>query len=268
MIHYHGTPITPNSAAVAALSGCHAFVSFARPDQLGIAIDVCQSFAIDNGAFSSWKSGKPIMEWGRYYCWIAELQRYPGFDFAVIPDVIEGSEEDNDKLLDEWPWRCGRAISVGSPVWHMHESTGRLMRLASEWPRVCIGSSGQYATVGDARWWMRMGEAMNAVCDRNGNPICKLHGLRMLNTEVFTKLPLSSADSTNIARNIGIDSRWKGTYAPVSKDCRATILRCRIEASQSTTFWGRQSEQLSLLSIGNVQSTRGHAEEWPLSSGE
>jgi hypothetical protein len=247
MIHYHGTPITPNSAAVAALSGGHAFVSFARPDQLGIAIETCQSFAIDNGAFSSWKTGKPITEWGRYYCWIAELQRYPGFDFAVIPDVIDGSEEDNDRLIDEWPWKSGRSIVVGAPVWHMHESIARLLRLANDWPRVCVGSSGEYATVGDARWWVRMAEAMNSVCDRNGNPICKLHGLRMLSTDVFTRLPLSSADSTNIARNVGIDSRWKGAYAPASKDCRATILRGRIEASQATTFWDRQPEQARIF---------------------
>lgn len=247
MIHYHGTPITPDGAANKALSGGHAFVSFYRPDQLGLALDVCQSFAVDNGAFSAWRSGKPITDWSRYYSWIAELHRYPSFDFAVIPDVIDGDETANDSLLAEWPWRgTPKGAMVGAPVWHMHEQIDRLCRLVMEWPRVCIGSSGQFATVGDSKWWGRMTEAMNAVCDKNGNPLAKLHGLRMLNVDVFSKLPLASADSTNIARNVGIDTRWRGSYSPASKSVRATVLRDRIEAHQSLTFWERGLVQMQI----------------------
>ena len=58
MIHYHGLPITPATVAVKAIEGGHAFVSFAHSDQLASAIEVCQSFAIDNGAFSAWKQGQ------------------------------------------------------------------------------------------------------------------------------------------------------------------------------------------------------------------
>ena len=47
MIHYHGLPITPATAACAAVKGGHAFVSFRYADQLSLAIDVCQSFAVD-----------------------------------------------------------------------------------------------------------------------------------------------------------------------------------------------------------------------------
>lgn len=54
MIHYHGLPITPETAAAAAIGGGHAFVSFSDPRQLALAAQVCQSFAIDNGAFSAW----------------------------------------------------------------------------------------------------------------------------------------------------------------------------------------------------------------------
>ena len=247
MIHYHGTPITPDSAANKAISGGHAFVSFSRPDQLGLALDVCQSFAVDNGAFSAWRSGKPITDWSRYYQWIAELHRYPSFDFAVIPDVIDGDEKANDALLAEWPWRgTTKGGMVGAPVWHMHEQIDRLLRLVMEWPRVCIGSSGQFAMVGDSKWWGRMTEAMNAVCDKNGNPLAKLHGLRMLNADVFSKLPLSSADSTNIARNVGIYTKWRGSYSPASKSVRATVLRDRIEAHQSLTFWERGLVQMQM----------------------
>lgn len=244
MIHYHGLPITPASAACAAVSGGHAFVSFRYPEQLGLVLDVCQSFAVDNGAFSAWKSGNPVEDWGRFYAWVAELHRYPAFDFAVIPDVIDGGEVENDALIAAWPWQDAKRKWVGSPVWHMHESIERLQRLASEWPRVCLGSSGQFAQVGNERWWNRMAEAMRAVCDRNGNPVCKLHGLRMLNPDVFTRLPFSSADSTNIAQNVGIDSAWRGTYTPPNKDVRALVIRARIEEHQSPTFWQKQPVQM------------------------
>lgn len=248
MIHYHGLPITPDTAARAAISSGHAFISFRNPEQLGLVLDVCQSFAVDNGAFSAWKSGEAVTCWKRYYAWVAELQRYPSFDFAVIPDVIDGDEQANDALLAEWPWRgTTKSGWVGAPVWHLHESIDRLTRLAMEWQRVCLGSSGTYSTVGDSRWWTRIAEAMNAVCDKNGTPVCKLHGLRMLDPDVFSRLPLASADSTNIAQNVGIDSRWKGSYSPPTKACRAIVMRERIESHQAVIFWDRQPIQMDLV---------------------
>ena len=87
---------------------------------------------------------------------------------------------------------------------------------------------------------------MNAITDKQGLPVTKLHGLRMLNTEVFSRLPLTSADSTNIAQNVGIDSKWRGTYSPVSKESKARVLRDRIEAVQSLTFWEKQEIQMEL----------------------
>ena len=239
MIHYHGLPITPATAAARAISGGHAFVSFRHPEQLSLALDVAQSFALDNGAFSAWRSGEPVTDWSGYYEWVAELHRYPSFDFACIPDVIDGDETANDALLAEWPWR-DRAPWVGAPVWHLHESLDRLERLAFSWPRICLGSSGEFATVGSPAWYVRMAEAMDILCDRDGRPICKIHGLRMLNPDVFTRFPFASADSTNIGQNIGIDSAWRGTYTPPTKESRAQVMRDRIEAHQSPIFWQRE----------------------------
>jgi hypothetical protein len=239
MIHYHGMPITPSTAAVRAINCGHAFVSFQHPEQLGIALEVAQSFAVDNGAFSAWRGGAPVTNWNLFYEWVAELHRYPSFDFAVVPDVIDGDEAANDALLAEWPWR-ERAPWVGAPVWHLHESLERLERLAFAYPRICLGSSGEFATVGDSRWYARMAEAMDVLCDRDGRPICKIHGLRMLNPDVFTRFPFASVDSTNIGRNIGIDSAWRGTYTPASKEARAQVMRERIEAHQSPIFWQRE----------------------------
>lgn len=236
MIHYHGLPITPATSAVAAVTGGHAFVSFAHPDQLGIAINVCQTIAIDNGAFSAWMSGNPIADWRPYYEWIGWLHRLPMFDFAVIPDVIDGDEQANDELLNEWPWALA-APHVGAPVWHLHESLDRLERLASVWPRVCIGSSGAYALIGTSEWWARMSDAMSVVCDREGRPVTRLHGLRMLDPRIFSRFPFASADSTNIGRNIGIDQKWRGPYTPPTKEARAAVMRARIEVHQSPATW-------------------------------
>ena len=87
---------------------------------------------------------------------------------------------------------------------------------------------------------------MNSITDKQGIPVTKIHGLRMLNTEVFSRLPLASADSTNIAQNIGIDSKWRGTYTPASKESKAKVMRERIEIVQALTFWDKQAIQMEL----------------------
>lgn len=226
MIHYHGLPITPMTAASKAIEAGHAFVSFAHADQLGAAVSLCQSFAIDNGAFSAWRKGTPITDWHKFYQWAEQCRLIPSCDFAVIPDVIDGSEADNDALLDEWPM----PVWFGAPVWHMHETLSRLERLSSKYTRVCIGSSGDFSAVGSLSWRKRMYEAMRVVCDNDGRPLVKLHGLRMLNPRVFSQYPFASADSTNIGRNVGIDKHWsKGHYLPPTKETRALVMRQRIE---------------------------------------
>lgn len=241
MIHYHGAPITPTTAAYRVWRGRHAFVSFAHPGQITLAAEVCQSFALDNGAFSVWKAGRTV-DWRLYYRWVDKWKSHPGCDFAIIPDLIDGSEEDNDRLLSDWSHG-----QFGVPVWHMHESLDRLTRLCGEWPRVAIGSSGAYSVVGNSRWWDRMTEAMNVICRHNGRPTCKIHGLRMLNPSIFQYLPLGSADSTNVARNIGIDSKWSGTYQPSNKEVRALIIAERIEHWNSAGFWNQKPVQRGLF---------------------
>lgn len=234
MIHYHGLPITPETAAVRALSAGHGFVSFADPRNLALAAEVCQSFALDNGAFGAWKAGRPIQDWRPFYEWAAMCKRLPACDFAVIPDVIDGTEAENDALLMEWPL----PMWFGAPVWHMHESMERLERLATRFPRVCIGSSGKFATIGTTAWWGQMARAMRVLCNDDGEPLCKLHGLRMLNPDIFSRLPFASADSTNIGRNIGIDQAWRGTYSPPTKEARADVMRARIESRNAPARWG------------------------------
>lgn len=232
MIHYHGLPITPETVAAEVLSGRHAFISFRHPDQLSIAIELCQSFALDNGAFSAWMAGKPVTDWTPFYEWVEQHMYLPNFDFACIPDVIDGDEIQNDDLVAEWP----HGKNIGAPVWHMHESIERLYHLCHTWPRVCIGSSGAFAQVGTPQWWARIRLAISEVMDEKGRPPCKLHGLRMLDPDVFSKLPLASADSTNIGRNIGIDKNWsRGNYLPPDKNWRAKVMAARIESVNGAT---------------------------------
>jgi hypothetical protein len=250
MIHYHGGPITPITAAMRVWRGRHAFVSFAAPDQIGIATEVCQSVAMDNGAFSVWKAGKTV-DWNLYYDWVEKWKWHPCVDFALIPDVIVGTEDDNDRLISEWPHGV-----LGVPVWHLHETTERLERLSLEWPRIAIGSSGDFAVIGTQRWWKRMSEAMAAICDLQGRPQCKIHGLRMLDPQIVQAFPFSSADSTNVARNIGIDSRWNGTYMPASKETRAIVIAERIEQYNSPALWRPVPVQNELFGVanGNIKS--------------
>ncbi len=241
MIHYHGVPITPDVAGLSILSRRHAMVSFAHAEQLPLVASVCHSFALDNGAFSAWKTGAPVTSWEPFYAWVHDWRRHPGFDFALIPDVIDGDEDANDELISDCPFND---IEM-SPVWHLHESLDRLDRLATSWSRVSLGSSGEFTEVKTDRWWYRMAEAMEVLCV-DGKPRVRLHGLRMLDPEVFTQFPLASADSTNVARNIGLDLRWKGTYAPPSKAVRGAVLIDRIESHQSSATWKIRDSQRTL----------------------
>lgn len=224
MIPYHGTPITPDTCAIEALKGGHGFVTYATPQQIRLVAELCQSFAIDNGAFIFWKNGK-LPNWEKFYAWLAEWIFHPRLDFVVIPDVIEGSEAENDALINSWKY----SESKGAPVWHTNESFERLQRLARSFPRVCIGSSGEYDASRVGAYIAHVRRALRTICNFQGYPITKIHLLRGLNPKIFTQLPASSADSTNVGRNIGLDSSWKGTYQPKSKTVRTRILVDRIE---------------------------------------
>lgn len=231
MIHYHGTPIGGSRQDAARfLIGRHALVPFSYTGDMPIVADVCQSFCLDNGAFTVWKQGGTLDVAG-YSVWAEQWHKHPGFDFALIPDSIEGDEEENDALLRDWTLH-----GYGVPVWHMHESTERLVRLCESFRTVALGSSGQWASPGTSGWWARMTEAMNAICDEHGRPMARLHGLRMLDPTIFTKLPLASADSTNAAVNSGSLDRF-GIYLPPTAAQRAAVIAERVESQNSSPIW-------------------------------
>jgi hypothetical protein len=174
-----------------------------------------------------------------YIRWCEQWHKHPRFEWALIPDVIDGSDAENDAMLRDWPKHV-----EGVPVFHLHESVDRLVRLASEYRIVALGSSGVWSTPGSCGWWNRMATLMDAVCDGEGRPMCKLHGLRMLNPKLFS-IPLYSADSTNAGRNGSNAGRWKkGPYPPANVWQRMAVIADRVEAQPSADHWERPASQL------------------------
>ncbi len=240
MIHYHGGRHSTQQIAIEIWRRRHALVSFADAGQLPIASEVAQSFALDNGAFSVWKQGVAV-DFESYYGWVEEWMRHPAFDWAVIPDVIDGTEAQNDEFIATWPL----PRHAGVPVWHLHESIERLRRLCGSWQRVALGSSGKYSVPGTARWWQRMAQAMEAICE-NGRPISRLHGLRMLRPSLYEHLPLASADSAGVSRGVGT-TNWGGAYRSASGLVKALVLIDSYESRQSAAIWAGIPDQWELF---------------------
>lgn len=247
MIPYHGGPFSDSKIAAEIYRHHHAMVSFARPEQVELVAEHCRGFALDNGAFTRWKAAAgAALDWDEYYRWVERWKSHPGCDFALIPDVIDGTEQQNDDLLADWPFD-----DIGTPVYHMHESLERLDRLARSFGRVALGSSGKYRNPGSLLWWDRITQMMRLLVIENGYPKVKLHGLRMLSPELIKAIPFTSADSTTVARNVNLDTKWKGSMAPSSRLGRALALRERIEQAQTATRWqGPDGEQIGLFSSG------------------
>lgn len=244
MKHFHGTPIGGQREQVAKFAkGRFLLVPFARPEDLPIVADVSRGFALDNSAFTVWKQGgkldfEGVMEWYR------EWANHPRCDLLIIPDEIEGSENDNDKLLQRFLKNATRQMAdKAAPVWHLHESLDRLRHL-SRWRYLAIGSSGEFKTPGTEKWLLRMSEVMKTVCDDDGRPRTRIHGLRMLSPAIIERYPFWSADSTNVAQNANLLERF-GNYKPPTQSQRCEVIASRIEAAQSPAVWKDSNPQQS-----------------------
>jgi hypothetical protein len=191
MIHYHGTPITPDRKLM-RLPGRHFCVSFAHGQQLAKCLAIGASVMMDNGAFSLWTKQKAV-KWDDFYLWVAPHLRHP--HWCVIPDVIDGGEENNDWLVAS----CPLPAEFAAPVWHLHEGFDRLARLCDGFPRVCFGSSGQYGRPGTDAWRNRIDDAWDMVEKTGRRPW--IHMLRAMHEASIGGWPFASADSTNVARN-------------------------------------------------------------------
>lgn len=225
MIHYHGTPITPR-AQLERMAGRHFCVSFAAPQDVATCLRIGQSVMFDNGAFSAFTRGAAFNEAG-YYAWLEDKLAHP--HWAVIPDVIDGSVEQQEQMVARWPFRK----TLGVPVWHLGLPISYLLKLCEKWPRVCLGSAGQYWNVGSPIWCRRMDEIFDTVTACFGHTPY-LHGLRMLG-QTDGGWPLASADSTNVAQNFKRD----GGCA----ECKAH----RIDVVQPASHWKPRGAQMELV---------------------
>ena len=234
MIRYHGGPCTPVDAAVELWTRHHALISFFYPQQIALCARVSHTFVIDNGAFSAWDQEITI-NWSDYVDFVGEWCRHPGYDWCLIPDKIDGTEQENDDLLDWWNIRA--AGMRGVPVWHLHESIDRLERLVKSYPRVAVGSSGEFSTPGSRIWWGRMSDAMKVACDDVGRPVTPLHGLRQMDTTIFSHIPYSSVDSARVSRSIGVDKSVPRAYRQLPPKSRALVMALDADVHFSASRW-------------------------------
>ena len=192
MIHYHGTPISPR-AQLERMASRNFCVSFAAPQDLKTCLRIGQSVMLDNGAFSVKTRGLPF-DLNGFYAWLEPVLAHP--HWAVVPDVIDGTVEQQKDMVSTWPYRR----EFGIPVWHLGLPIAYLIELCDDWGRVCFGSAGEYWQIGTPAWCGRMDEAFNALVRAFGSQLPWVHGLRMLGQSAGP-WPLASADSTNVGRN-------------------------------------------------------------------
>ena len=221
MIHYHGTPMTPRSKLL-PMAGKHFCVSFADKRDGDWCLLNAQSVMWDNGAFTAYTKGK-APDWNGYYKWLEDRLSHP--HWAVVPDVIDGTPENNLELINQWPHRK----DCSAVVWHMDEPIDHLLHLLTlGFSKLCFGSSGKYWQVGSESWERRADEAFNAISKEGVMPwIHMLRGLSMSGD----KYPFASADSANVAR-----------HHNELNVCPERMAR-RIDAVQCPLFWNLRPTQ-------------------------
>jgi len=228
---YHGTPcgaFERNRDVFALMHLCMSWAAYSarenrqrtgRPTASAVAHALtCQMLLLDNGAFSIWKLARkrcaPFrLNTAAIYDWMTSLwELRGGRDVAILlPDVIEGSEAENDALLLTCPEHLR---PIAWPVWHANESLERLGRLANDYGRVAIGAAGEYVEVLGAAYCRRMDEVFNhREVSFRGVGLHMLRGLQLAGGP----WPFESADSTDVGVNwsqtphrlITAVSRWE-----------------------------------------------------------
>lgn len=241
-LHYHGTPITP-IAALFALAGRNFCVSFAAPKSLAYVHKIGQSIMHDCGAYSVWKSTRePVVDWRPYYKWVEPLIANAAH-WAVIPDEIDSGSQAQDALVSQWPFG-----HRGAPVWHMDEPLDRLLKLADIWPRLCIGSTAEYAVVGSDAWRRRIDAAFEEL-GRRHRFLPWLHMLRGMQA-VEWQYPFASVDSTDVAQNHNRRRTRPGTLVdvePADAGEGALLMAARWDAQQCPAIWSIAADQLEMI---------------------
>jgi hypothetical protein len=69
-------------------------VSFANPRQAELAFACADSVALDNGAWPIFAAGNGAIDIPAYVSFVETWWRHPAFDWCLIPDVIDGDEQE------------------------------------------------------------------------------------------------------------------------------------------------------------------------------
>ncbi|PZQ59251.1 MAG: hypothetical protein DI570_16455 [Phenylobacterium zucineum] len=236
---FHGTPISPNEL-IEHLGRRRYCVSYFRPDQITLLVTLALVLMIDNGAFSAWKKGLVLdaAYWRAFYDFVIRwLPQADPRSWFVIPDVIDAGTQEQDALIRECP---AELLNRGAPVWHMDEPISRLLRLIEAHPRVCIGSTAEFAVVGSPAWRARMDEVWDEII-RTFGAVPIIHMLRGMQCFLPTfDYPFDSGDSTDIGRNHNRLKRYgeRHMWAVARKADRWDEL-----AARCPTTWTPRSER-------------------------
>ena len=206
----HGTPITPKRL-LPQLRGHSFCVSFMHPEQLEDCIKLVgkdEVLILDNGAFTAWKKGIKLDDtwWEKYYAWANDaMDRCPNA-VCVIPDVINGSEQENLELIA----KAIKGDKIKYPeramaIWHLNESMGMLEKLFACFNFVGFGSCQEFDVARNkpgSPYMRKISEAwanMKYWSFKYAKDRPWIHMMRGLG--VLHKIGFDSADSCNIAMN-------------------------------------------------------------------
>lgn len=187
-------------------------VSFAEPRDADWCLKHAQLIMWDNGAYSIYTrtGGKDRLDTDAYYDWLENKMFHP--HFAIVPDVIGGTEEENDQLSWNWPFNPKHSAIV----YHFGESKDRLRRIIDEWPRFAIGGSVGENNPGTDSWKRELDSIWNVVEKSNAHPM--VHMMRAHSEASMGGWPFYSADSASWARH-------HAEYGPLKWDILHNINR-------------------------------------------
>lgn len=221
----HVTPITP-ARHLSSLAGRSFCVSYAHPEQLhqvGPLVPEQGILLLDNGAFTTWRQGKQFDEAG-FWSWANEAQEIYPQAVAVIPDVIDGTEEEN------WV-AAARAIRGGLAefpertmfCWHTNDSLEQLTKACLLFNFLAIGSCQEHDIQTRYQAFLERIREANAQIEYVDTFYGRrpwVHVMRGLG-KAHDFIRFDSADSSNLARN---HWRYKGQPGHVQ------LMADRIEA--------------------------------------
>lgn len=184
---------------------------------------------IDSGAFTAWRSGKPI-ELGRYVDWLST--EAPAASGAFVLDVIgdaEASARNHARMRELLPpWR-DRLV----PVWHEGDPLEHLDEYVARASIVGLGR------IEGRRSELKTLDFYDLAFNRHPN--ARFHALGNASPSTLEPYPFTSFDSTTWQRDAAYSNAAKWPYNRCSRDTR---MRAHVEAAE--TIVHRPATQLRI----------------------